>query len=186
VNKKIVSAIVGSLLLLSACDMGGDKETSSRRSEEKASGIALDQFLKAQPIPQFNYSQIRQNLIDIQTAQANATATTSFFFNSAVEDPIHTCPSIGFPLPGTFQLTNPQQIVGSTNGNVGIPQLEATGVYTGDTAATTVICVDDQGRGYGFYWEGFVSTVVGPAEWNADTNTVVLVGAPTAEFSTGD
>lgn len=167
-----------------ACSVEADEAT---RSEADTAEQQLSQFLQAQPVPEFNSSQLRQNLIDIQTAQANATATTSFFFNMGITDPVHICPSIGFPIPGTFQLTSPEKPAGNRDGGYySLPQLEATGVYTGDTSATTVICIDDQGRGYATYWEGFVSTVAGPAEWNGETKTIELTGSPSAEFSTGD
>jgi len=142
--KKIVAITAIALLGLAAC---GSDEDGARRSEEDTANKQLTQFLESQPIPIFNYSQLRQNLIEIETAQANATATTSFFFNQGVVDPIHSCPSIGFPIPGTFQLTNPMQVVGGGDSKEVIPQLEANGVYTGDTTATTVICVDADGKG---------------------------------------
>lgn len=180
----IIAAVAALSLSVTACDGGN---TSATRSESDVADAQLTQFLQAQPIPIFNSSQLRQNLIDIQTAQANATVTTSLFFNMGVVDPIHTCPSIGFPIPGTFQLSSPEKPAGNRDGGYySLPQLEANGVYTGDTTATTVICVDADGQGYASYWEGFVSTVAGPAEWDATTKMVVMTGAPTAEFSTGE
>lgn len=184
--RKIITIAVISIAAFTAASCA-PTDDNARESEESISSEALTQYLESQPIPVFNSSQLRQNLIDIQTAQANATVTTSLFFNEAVVDPIHVCPSIGFPIPGTFQLTNPEQkIPGAHGGNISLPQLEATGVYTGDTAATTVICIDPEGRGYAFYWEGAVSTIVGPATWNSVAKSVDLTGAPTAEFSTGE
>lgn len=180
--KRITAIAIAAIaaVTLGACAGSG----SSRGEEQKVAQEQLTQFLEAQPVPIFNSSQLRQNLIDIANAQANATVTTSFFFNFGVVDPVHWCPSIGFPIPGTFQLTNPEQVISGNNGRVGIPQLESTGVYTGDTQGTTVICIDDQGRGYAHWWEGSVSTVAGPATW--DGSAVVMTGAPTAEFSTGE
>lgn len=186
--KKIVIglAVVLSLVAVGCTDDG----ENATEKDTKTASQQLEQFQQAQPVPIFNSSQLRQNLIDIQTAQANATATTSFFFNQGIEDPIHSCPSIGFPIPGTYQLTNPEgvQKIGS-DGNwerFALPQLEATGVYSGETTGTTVICVDDSGRGYAHWWEGFVSTVAGPATWNVETNQIEMTGAPSAEFSTGE
>jgi hypothetical protein len=184
-TKTTIGALAAaSALILGACSTEADSAT---RNEADIAEDQLNQFLQAQPVPVFSSSQLRQNLIDIETAQANATVTTSFFFNLGIVDPIHSCPSIGFPIPGTFQLTSPEKPAGNRDGGYySLPQLEANGVYTGDTTATTVICVDDQGRGYASYWEGFVSTVAGPAEWNAETKTIDLTGAPSAEFSTGE
>lgn len=184
--RKIIAMVALATMSVFAvgCSTGSSEAT---KAETQAADRQLEQFLQSQPVPIFNYSQLRQNLIDIETAQANATVTTSFFFNVGVVDPIHSCPSIGFPIPGTFQLTSPEKPAGNRDGGYySLPQLEANGVYTGDTSATTVICVDSEGRGYASYWEGFVSAVAGPAEWDATTKTVVLTGSPTAEFSTGE
>lgn len=83
---------VVALVVLSACN-GGSQGKESQVVREQ-----LDQFLTAQPIPRFNYSQLRQNLIEIETAQANATATTTFMFlrtGAGSTGPlVHSCPSI--------------------------------------------------------------------------------------------
>jgi len=180
---KITAVAIAALLTLSACS-ATENRNATVSQEKKTATQQLDQYLQSQPVPKFTSSQLRQNLIDIQTAQVNSTVTTSFFFNQGVVDPVHACPSIGFPIPGTFQLTNPSQKL--RDSEAVIPQLEANGVYTGDTTGTTAICVDADGRGYAHYWEGFVSAVAGPAEWDATTKSIVLTGAPTAEFDTGE
>jgi hypothetical protein len=186
--KKIV---IGLLVAVSLIAVGcNEQKDNATERDTKTASEQLRQFQEAQPVPIFNSSQLRQNLIEIQTAQANATATTTFFFNQGVTDPIHSCPSIGFPIPGSYQLTNPEGVQriggGSSWERFALPQLEATGVYTGDTTGTTVICVDEDGKGYAHWWEGFVSTVAGPAEWNTETKQVEMTGAPSAEFSTGE
>lgn len=171
-------AVVG-LLALAACSSGAQSKESKIANEQLAG------FLTAQPVPIFNWSQLRQNLIELETAQANTTATTSFFFNQGVQDPIASCPSIGFPIPSTYQLTNPSKAVGGPeSGNVTVAQIESTGVYTADTSGTYVICIDTNGKGYAFYWEGFVSTVTGPATWDTEAHNVTLTGAATGAFST--
>ena len=185
--KKIIAVLFALSVVAVGCT-GGEDNASEK--DTKVASEQLEQFQQAQPVPIFNNSQLRQNLIDIQTAQANATATTSFFFNQGVQNPVHGCPSIGFPIPGTYQLTNPEGVVriGGTGGSerFALPQLEATGVFSGETTGTTFICVDENGKGYAHWWEGFVSTVAGPAEWNAETGQVEMTGAPSAEFSTGE
>lgn len=179
----MILLLVVTVFVLAGCSPG---LSEAQKRDQRMANEQLDQFQQSQPTPRFNASQLRQNLIDIETAQAEATVTTSFFFNLGVADPIHTCPSIGFPIPGTFQLTAPSQGVKIFDGGaVAVPQLEANGVYTGDTSATTVICIDSNGNGYAKWWEGFVSTTAAPATWNFDTKQIVLTGEPTAEFSTG-
>lgn len=184
-NRKLITAgaaVVG-IFVLSAgsCDTNGE---SGRRSEEKTSDQQLDQFLQSQPIPRFNYSQLRQNLIEIQSAQANTTATTSFMFlmagSGATGPLVYSCPSIGFPIPASYQLTNPEQKV--ADGAV-IAQIESTGVYGGETTATYVICVGDDGEAFAFSHEGFVSTVTGPAHWDVEAGEIVMDGASSAEFT---
>lgn len=183
-TKKLIAAC--SVAVLGLTLVACDDPPGATKEEQAVARQQLDQFSSAQPVPIFNYSQLRQNLIEIEEAQANATVTTSFFFNLGVVDPVHTCPSIGFPIPGTFQLTNPMQtLTYGQGGGIVWPQLEANGVYTGDTAATTAICIDSQGRGYAHWWEGSVSTVAGPATWDYDAKLIVLTGEPTAEFTTG-
>lgn len=173
---------LGAVFGLSACTDDG----SARAKDEAQSEAILQDLQKAHPVPKFKYSQYRQNLVEIVTAQAESTPTTSFFFNQGVKDPVGSCPSIGFPIPTTAQLTNPEQIGGgnSSAGYVTLPQVEPNGVFTGDSSGTYVICRDANGRAYGDYWEGNVRAVTGPAEW--DGNQIVLIGAPTGKFTTGE
>ena len=153
----------------------------------KEQNVARDQlgiYLQAQPVPQFATSQLRQNLIEIETAQAKTTVTTSFFFNLGIQDPIAECPSIGFPIPSTAQLTNPLAKYPGNSEHFTVNQAEATGVYTGDSTGTYVICVAGDGSVYANYWEGFVSTVTGPASWNLTEHRIELTGNVTGGFTT--
>lgn len=181
--KKTAAGLIAVVLVfgLVACSSTNDRKTAMK-NDQNASANALVQLQQAQPTPNFNYSQLRQNLIEIETAQANATQTTSFFFNLGVTDPIMSCPSIGYPIPASYQLTNPDQKV--VDHDLTIAQSEVTGVYTGDTTGTHVVCIDGQGRGYDNYWEGFVSAVTGPAVWDSEAHQIRLTGAPTSEFTT--
>ncbi len=178
----ILVIILAIVLVVSSCSKS---DTPSAVSQDK--NTAAQQLLdlqKAHPTPRFTRSQLRQNLIEITTAQAETTATTSFFWNQGVATPVHSCPSIGFPIPTTMQLTNPEQSVrmGSDgSGSHTLPLAEQTGVYTGESTGTYVICVDAEGNGYAMYWEGFVQTVAGPAEFV--DGQVKLVGPPSFDFT---
>lgn len=167
--------IVG--LVIGACTVAD----TARRDDQKRSGEILVDMQNAHPVPKFPRSQLRQNLVEIVTAQAETTQTTTFFFNLGVVDPVNSCPSIGFPIPATMQLTNPLQIA---TGGVAVPQVEPTGIFSGETTGTYVMCIDAQGRAYVIYWEGFVQTLTGPAEWK--DGRIQLVGPPSFEFSTGN
>lgn len=186
-NKRIIIGVVG-ILAVVALSVGCDSMNppSSNQKDQNVSQSILDGYQKAQPVPVKPWSQLRQNLIEIESSQADTTQTTSFFFNQGVPDPLISCPSIGFPIPSTYQLTNPEQVINKgqyDNGSVVIPQIEANGVFTGDTSGTYVICIDATGKPYASYWEGFVNTVTGPAVWDKDAKTVKLTGPPSFDFT---
>ncbi len=176
--KKIRYVAVALLMVgvLTACNT----EKSAREKDEDASEQILTDLQKAHPTPKFDRSQMRQNLVDIITAQAGTTQTTSFFFLEGI-GLVSQCPSIGFPIASTTQLTNPEQI---SRGSTVIPQVEPTGVFTGDSSGTYVICVDAEGSAYAVYYEGYVQTVTGPAGWK--DGQVILVGPPSFDFDNGD
>lgn len=184
--KRIAAALVGVLAIvtLTAASCNGSGATNH---DQQVSGQALRVFDTNQPVPQFTWSQLRQNLIEIETAQTQPTPTTSFFFNLGVADPDHSCPSIGFPIPATDQITNPQQIAGSPyhSGGYTIPQIDPNGIYSGDTTGTYVICLNTAGQAYADYWEGFVETVSGSASWDYGTHRMTNISNPTGNFSVG-
>ncbi len=188
-NKLIILGLVlGVAITISACAPIEQRQSEAEKQEQAIADQQLAQYSKSQPVPIFNYSQLRQNLIEIETAQVNATATTSFMFllsgSGATGPLVHSCPSIGFPIPATYQLTSPEQAVTGTEGRAWeLPQLEANGVYTGDTTGTYVMCVGENGKPFAFYHEGFVATVTGPAHWDNAKGEIVMDGPSSAEFS---
>lgn len=187
--KKPIKYIVGSILLAGLLTAGASscsaESSSSTNADEKVSEDMLRDFQRSQPVEVAKYSQYRENLRDVLRTQVTATATTTFLFNQGVQDPIMSCSSIGFPIPSTAQLTNPQKIEDRYEGDVAIPQVEPNGVFTGESSGTYVVCRDANGRAFGDYWEGNVNAVTGPAEWDYDKKQIVLIGAPTGDFSTG-
>lgn len=167
-------------LALAACE---DTRSDAQREDRELSENILTEMQDAHPVPQFDRSQERQNLVELITARAQSTDTTTFFFNMGIPEPVNQCPSIGFPIPATMQVTNPQ--VGEyyhSGGTTVVPQVEPTGVYTGETTGTYALCLDAQGNGYAVYWEGFVQTVTGPAEFK--DGQVQLIGPPSFDFTT--
>lgn len=178
--RRIIGLILVTVLALAACS----STPTAVKEDQDSAARQLDRLNSVQPVPEFSWSQIRQNLIEITMAQAETTQTTSFFFNVGVEMPVSSCPSIGFPIPTTAQLTNPDQAIRVyKGGSEVISQVEQTGIYTGDSTGTYAICVDATGAPYAFYWEGYVGTVSGPAEWR--DGRIELIGPPSFEFSNG-
>jgi hypothetical protein len=185
-RKSIIGIIAMAVVVLAACSGQSNNRQASVRSDQNASANALATLQNNQPVPNFNYSQLRQNVIDIQKMLAGTTPTTTFMFNMGVPDPVNSCPSIGFPIAATTELTNPLQTDKTSAGDGGsavIAQVDPTGVYQGDTTGTYIVCLDANGKGFASYWEGFVYAVAGPAKWDPAAHAVVLTGAPSAEIA---
>lgn len=156
--------------------------SSSTNQDEAATDRQLAQYQKAQAIPFHDWSQYRQTLISIDEAQAKGTATTTFFFLAGRPDPVRMCDSIGYPVPSTAQLTNPVQWIGSSGGPAIIDQMEPTGVYTGDSTGTYVVCLNG-GKAVPTYWEGEVETEGGPAKWDKAQSMIITTGPGTVEVA---
>ncbi|MCA9362526.1 hypothetical protein KC906_04065 [Candidatus Kaiserbacteria bacterium] len=175
-NAKIKRAIVVVLSITAGIAvLAGCNENSGTAENKRQTDNQLDQYNKVQPIPFYESSQYRATLLAIQDAQAKGLVTTTFFFNQGSVDPIKSCESIGYPVPTTAQLTSPDQSIG--NGVV-ISQMEPTGVYTGESTGTYVVCLKDDVPTVD-YWEGFVQTEGGPARWDREQKVVVATGPST-------
>lgn len=179
-KRKDVKPLLAAAVVATIALTGGGC-TSSTGEDEKLTDAQLQKYQANQPVPMYEWSQYRQSVIDITAAQVNGVATTSFFFLEGVDKPVGSCPSIGFPVPSTAQLTNPEQVIHS---GTTIAQAEPNGVYTGDSTATYVICVAPDGTTYADYWEGYVRSVGGPAEWDTMNQEIVLTGDPTVVANT--
>lgn len=163
-----------------ACGMTAQDRENAQQT--KASGNLIDN----QPVPNIGYSQMRQNLIELETAEATGVQTTSFFFNLGIPDPIRQCPSIGVPIPNTASLSNPHQLVYSSGGgSTGVvDQMDPNGVYAPTTSTGTfVMCVDANGQAHPAYWEGTVETEFGAARWDTTIHQVEAIGPATFRFS---
>jgi hypothetical protein len=193
IMKTSFKTAAGAALLVIATGLGAAACThgpSAQQQEQNAQSADTASLEQSQPLPHYNYSQIRQTLIDAQDIEANGTQTTSFFFQQGMPDPIFSCPSLGEPVANTDQLSNPQQLVPVT-GNWGgghdvLSQMDPNGIYTGSSSqGTYVICVNGRGQPYLQYWEGNVMTVTAGAVWDHATHQVTVTGAPTATVHTG-
>lgn len=183
------SLIAAGVIVVSVCcgaaSCGG--QSAGQSTENKAQQQDEQSLVTDQPVPHYNYSQIRQTAIDAQDISANGTQTTSFFFLMGNADPIFSCPSLGEPVPNTAQLTNPNQVVtqdsqgNGISGSATIGQMDPNGIYAPSSSdGTYVICVNGSGAKYLQYWEGQVMTVTSGATWDKSTHTLQVTGAPTA------
>ena len=187
-NKKI-PAIAVAVAIAGLAIAGCTHSPNAQQREQAQQQADTSSLINNQPIPHYNFSQIRQTAIDAQDIAANGTATTSFFFNMGSRDPIMQCPSLGVPVPNTAQLSNPEQIA-PISGNWGggattLPQMDPYGVYAPSASeGTYVICLTTAGKPYLNYWEGPVQTVTAPATWDYGSHTLKVTGAPTFAVKT--
>lgn len=185
---KIILAVVMAIVITLFFGACSTPTTNSVMNDQNQTNTQLSLFQKNQPVPVNDWSQYRQTAIDVEQAQIHGMATTTFFFNQGNPVPFKTCPSIGYPVASTAQLTNPDQIAINNNystlvdGVVG--QQEPNGVYTGPSEGTYVVCVQPNGTKYITYWEGFVHTEGGPAHFDKASGQVVMDGAPTVVAKT--
>ena len=97
-------------LALVAC--GPVKQTSQSRDAQRTE--AQQQTYEVnQPIPQFQFSQERDTLIQLYRLQNEARATYTVVTGINGGKPIWACASRGYALPADTQLTNPQQLAGA-------------------------------------------------------------------------
>ena len=180
-----IAITAGTVVTVAGCTSStpSGQATENRQQQQDTKSLVTDQ-----PIPHFNYSQIRQTLIDAETIAADGAQTTSFFFQMGNQDPVFSCPSLGMPVANTAQLSNPDQVnpdPNSSGGSVTTPQMDPYGVYAPNASqGTYVICVNGSGAKYLEYWEGDVMTVAAGATWDTATHSLKVTGQPTAVIHT--
>lgn len=185
--KRIAATAGVAVLMLTAAACGSSKVNSSTVHNQKVEAGQETIYNTNQPIPVFSYSQQRQTLIDVLNAEANPTPTTTFFFNLGVANPVSSCPSIGYPVSATDELSNPDQLTrsGQNGYNIegAIPQIDPNGIYSGGSSTGTyALCRNNSGTPYAFYWEGYVAAVDGSATWDNATGKISDVSNPTGGF----
>jgi hypothetical protein len=99
--------ILAAAVALAACTSG----STANQADQAATNSLHDRLNKNQPKPSPDFSQYLQTLIDVENAEITGVATTTFFFNMGSNAPLKVCPSIGYPVPSTAQLTSPDQAV---------------------------------------------------------------------------
>lgn len=188
-NRRTIVGGIAAAAIAAFALAGCNSHPSAQQAEQNAQQADTQSLINDQPIPHFNYSQIRATAIDAETISANGTQTTSFFFQMGNPDPIFSCPSLGEPVPNTAQLSNPEQIAPISGkyggGATTLPQMDPNGIYApSSSSGTFVICVNGSGAKYLEYWEGDVMTVTSAATWDSSTHSLKVTGAPTAVIHT--
>ena len=173
---KTVLPVLAATAALSLAACSGPASSNGNAIISQQQGIQDTQYAYVQPLPYFPFSQIRQDLIEIEAINALGIASTTFMFVPGIPNPVLVCPSIGVPVPVTDQLSNPY--VPAWNGtsgtnnkdysDAGVPigQEEPMGVFTGDSSGTNSLCVNNAGSQYEGYNEAYDVSVTAPAFWD--------------------
>lgn len=177
-----IIAIIPILAFGAGCTTSKQQKQAGRNAaaEQKAVGDSFGRMQNSQPPPAFDWSQVRQTLIDVESAQATgATSTTAFYLEGI--GLIAWCPSIGAPVASTAQLSASKQWVDlpgdHTQDRMEVDQGEPTGVYVGQSSGTWTLCLDDNGKKFARYWEGYVDTTIGVVSNYPDEKRVRVTGS---------
>jgi hypothetical protein len=171
-RRRLTAALALVVLVLVAtansCDSGTTKKNSANnRTETEAIASSFRQIHESNPIKVFKTSQEYDTLQDVLTLRAEGTHGTAVVttFDGTL---LWWCPTLGAPIPSTYQISNPSAFVdppdkgGQTD--VLVAQGEPTGVYPGDSTATWVLCLDDHGTPFGQYDEANIRWTSGIVE----------------------
>jgi hypothetical protein len=150
--KKILFVLcILTVFVLTSC--AGSDTSAIEQGQQKA---AVNAIIQNQPIPDLGgYSFERQIVIETYLARNNTIATYAYMISMDGKI-IEICPSIGYPIPYSTQLSNPER-VDSYNYSITLPNAEPNGLYPpADAAATLVQCVNPDGSVSPTYIEWYV------------------------------
>jgi hypothetical protein len=150
-RKLFVILLAVTAFILTSC-VGSD---TSAIEQSQQTG-AVNAIIRNQPIPDLGgYSFERQIVIETYLARNNTIATYAYMFTMDGKI-VEICPSIGYPIPYSTQLSNPER-VDSYSQSITLPNAEPNGLYPpGDAAATLVQCVQPDGSVSPVYIEWYV------------------------------
>src|SRR5512139_2535547 len=120
--------------------------TTQQQLEQAQQAEGVASITQNQPVPDLGgYSFEQQIVIETYLARNNTIATYVYMF--AMDGKIiEICPSIGYPIPYSTQLTAPDVALFQYTGDPVVPNPEPNGLYPpGDAAATLVQCVNPDG-----------------------------------------
>lgn len=155
--KKLIIFVLALILVLSLTSCATSQQ--SREQNQQAAGVAS--ITDNQPVPDLGgFSLERQIVIQTYLARNRAIATYAYMFTMDGKI-VEICPSIGYPIPYSTELTSPNVSLGlgqgaGYQGSV-VANPEPNGLYPpGDAAATLVQCVNPDGTVTPVYIEWYV------------------------------
>lgn len=150
--KKLFGLFILVLFLLVACAPASVADVE--QAQQQTGNMAI---VNNQPLPDLGgYSFERQIVIETYLARNNTIATYAYMFTMDGKI-IEICPSIGYPIPYSTQLTNPEKIEYTYSAPNVISNAEPNSLYPpSDAAATLVQCVNPDGSVSPVYIEWYV------------------------------
>ncbi|CAN5133039.1 hypothetical protein BH09PAT2_BH09PAT2_04680 [soil metagenome] len=147
-------------------------EQSQVLNEAADANKQLEIYSTNQPVPQYDRSVERAVLLNIIDARVRKSLMYTYFWAPMAPRPVWSCPTFGFPIPATSQLTNPDQVVRDASGalrDMTVPQMEPSGIYAPpSTEATYSACMLTNGNASPMYWESPVGASAIPLTWVQD------------------
>ena len=182
--------VLFSLLVLLLVSLSGCAESTDTATNQEAQQVEAQQqqYLIAQPVPQFDWSLERYLVGELYKIRNRKVATYSVWRSDygLIEG---DCPSSGYGIPYDVSMTNPLQATDvSKEGRrhsyeggalTSIGQAEPNGIFAStNTSATWVFCVDETGDLMPVYVESHVTVYPYAVEVNYETNRVIRAGNP--------
>lgn len=151
----VLGVMLALIVIISSCT----SDENVRREEQKTVGNQQNLYLKSQPAPYFDWSLERYLMTKLYEARNSAVSTWSYTQSPFTGKITWECASIGYPVPGGTQLTNPEQSTGQTT----VAQAEPNGLFSPATSeGTFVMCLNDDGTVTPAYVEELVKTFSTP------------------------
>jgi hypothetical protein len=162
----VVLVVLAFIVTTTGCYTASTVSTQEQAKETEQQQVGNQQalYVKTQPPPYFDWSQQRDILIQIYKAKNSSLATYSYTTSPFTGKITWESPTIGFPISGGTELTNPQQVVdGYYSHSLVIAQAEPDGTYSPSTSlGTWILCVNPDGTLSPAYIEDNVRTFTTP------------------------
>ena len=148
--KSLLRTLIVFLLLLALVACSASDQTV--RMEQQQQGAGTLAIVNNQPVPDLGGWSFERSIVISTYLARNRTIATYAYTMTFDGRVIEICPSIGYPIPYSTQLTNPQQFY--TSGGGVIAQPEPNGLYPPATAAATLVqCANPDGTVSPTYFE---------------------------------
>lgn len=145
------------LLVLASLAAGCVPAQSSYDIEQQQQEISNQEIVRNQPPPNLGgYSFERHIVTEVYKARNQTISTYTYIMIQMTGQIVEICPSIGYPIPYSTQITSPERIEAWTGqgGYAIISNPEPNGLYPPDNAAATIVnCVNPDGSLTPTYWE---------------------------------